>query len=227
MTSMSAHPDEIADGLWRWTARHPEWHPSGFGDEVAAFALKTDGVGLLIDPLLPSEPDPVLDLVDELAAGGLAILITVPYHVRSAEELWRRHRADCTIYGHPAAAERLEDRSGFEPIEPGVALPAGVSAHAVGSPRRHERPLFIPSHEALAFGDTVIEVDGALRVWEDKPTDERRTRWYRDRFIPTLEPLLDLEPERVLVTHGEPVLENGRAELASALVADPWSRHAG
>lgn len=223
---MASSPQQLAEGLWRWTARHPEWHPSGFGDEVAAFALKSDEVGLLIDPLLPPEPQPVLDLVDDLAADGLAILVTIPYHVRSAEELWRRHRSRCTIYGHPAAAERLEDRSGFEPVEPGGALLAGVSARAIGHPRRHEMPLFIPSHRALAFGDAVVEVDGALRVWADPLTDERRTRWYRDRFIPTLEPLLDLDPERVLVTHGEPVLKDGRAQLESALAADPWSRRA-
>ena len=26
----------------RWSTRNPEWHPAGFGDEVACFALKTD-----------------------------------------------------------------------------------------------------------------------------------------------------------------------------------------
>lgn len=227
MSPMASEPQQLADGLWRWTARHPEWHPGGFGDEVAAFALKADGVGVLVDPLLPPEPGPVLDLVDDIAAGGLAILVTIPYHVRSAEELWRRHRGSCTIYGHPAAAKRLEDRSGFEPIEPGAALPAGVTAHAIGHPRRFELPLYLPSHRALAFGDAVVQVDGALRVWDDPLTDERRRRWYRERFIPTLEPLLELDPERVLVTHGEPVLKHGRARLESALAADPWSRTKG
>jgi hypothetical protein len=46
----------------------------------------------------------------------------------------------------------------------------------------------------------VIETGGRLRVWEDDLDSEQRTRWYRDRFIPTLKPLLDLGPERVLVT---------------------------
>jgi hypothetical protein len=57
-------PDPIDDGIWRWTARHPEWHPSGFGDEVACFAVKTDAELLLIDPLLPADPAPVHELVD-------------------------------------------------------------------------------------------------------------------------------------------------------------------
>lgn len=227
MPTMSAAPQKLADGLWRWTARHSEWHPSGFGDEVASFALKADGIGLLVDPLLPPEPEPVLDLVDDLARDGLAILITIPYHVRSAETLWGRHRKRCTIHGHPAAARRLGDRSGFEPIKPGEQLPGGVSAHAIGSPRRHELPLFIPAHGALAFGDAVVEVDGQLRVWDDDLDDDGRTRWYRDRFIPTLEPLLALQPDRVLVTHGEPVLADGRGRLESALAAPPWNRGSG
>jgi hypothetical protein len=219
-------PEQLADGLWRWTARHPEWHPSGFGNEVASFALKADGVGVLIDPLLPPESDAVLQLVDDLATDQLAIFATVPYHVRSAEELWRRHRGRASIHGHPAAAKRLSDRSGFEPIEPGAELPAGATAHAIGSPRRHEMPLFFPSHHALAFGDTVAEVDGALRVWDEPLTDAQRARWYRERFLPTLEPLLDLDPQRILVTHGAPVLDDGRARLAAAFAQDPWSRRA-
>ena len=60
--------DPIDDGIWRWTARHPEWHPSGFGDEVACFAVKTDAELLLSDPLLPADPAPIDELVD--AHGG-------------------------------------------------------------------------------------------------------------------------------------------------------------
>ena len=34
-TAVAETPERIDDGIWRWTARHPEWHPAGFGDEVA------------------------------------------------------------------------------------------------------------------------------------------------------------------------------------------------
>ena len=44
---------KLSDGLWRWTARHPEWHPGEFGAEVACFAAQADDTTLLIDPLLP------------------------------------------------------------------------------------------------------------------------------------------------------------------------------
>jgi hypothetical protein len=84
---------------------------------------------------------------------GIAVLITIPYHVRDAERLRRMHGKRCTIWGHEACASRLTKRVGFHPITPETELPAGVRAHAIGSPRRQEQPLWIPSHKALAFGD--------------------------------------------------------------------------
>jgi hypothetical protein len=227
---MAAVPKKLADGLWRWTAQHPEWHPGEFGGEVASFAVRTGGDTVLIDPLLPPEPDPVLGLIDEQldSNGRLSILITIPYHVRSSEEIRRhfRKRAETTIWGHPACRKRLQDQAGFREFKPGDELPAGVSAHAIGKPRRYEMPLLIPSHRALAFGDAVAEVDGDLRVWSDRRVDKGVTRFYRERFNPTLEPLLDLDFERVLVTHGQPVMGSGRDELAKALQAEPWYHRA-
>jgi len=226
---MSSTPERLTDGVWRWTARHPEWHPGDFGSEVASFAVAANGDLLLIDPLLPPEPLAVLDLIDGLLGKRLAILISVPYHVRSSEELWRRYRdqTDCTIWGHAACAKRLGDRAGFREIELGVPLPTGVSAHAIGRPRRQETPLYLPSQRALAFGDAVAEVDSKLRVWSTGKVDDRRARWYRERFNPTLEPLLELEFDRVLVTHGQPVMADGRAELRAALAARPWYHRSG
>jgi hypothetical protein len=222
-------PEELADGLWRWTARHPEWHPGEFGSEVASFALKADGADgavVLIDPLLPPEPDLVLDVIEAQLGERLAILITIPYHVRSSEAIRDRFGSDAevTIWGHPACAKRLSDEAGFRTFEPGDELPAGVAAHRIGKPRRHEMPLLLPSHRALAFGDALVEVGGELRVWSDRRLDADVRRFYRERFNPTLEPLLELDFDRVLVTHGAPVMQDGREALRSALQAEPWYR---
>jgi hypothetical protein len=67
-------------------------------------------------------------------------------------------------------------------------------------------------------------VDGELRVWSDRRIDADVARFYRERFNPTLEPLLELDFDRVLVTHGRPVMAGGRAELQQALAAEPWYR---
>jgi hypothetical protein len=216
--------EQVTEGLWRWTARHPEWHPGDFGAEVASFAAQAGDTTLLIDPLLPADPSSVLAVIDETLAQRLAILITNPYHVRSAEELWQRYRddAETTIHGHPAAAKRLEDRSAFREIEPGVPLPGGVTAHTIGKPRRHETPLHLPSHGALVFGDAVAEADGRLVVWTSDKVDAKVERFYRERFNPTLEPLLELDFDGVLVTHGQPLLSGGKRALRRALDAKPW-----
>jgi hypothetical protein len=225
---------KLTDGLWRWTARHPEWHPGEFGAEVASFAAKADGdrggTLLLIDPLLPedeAEASEVLDTLDGALEKQVAILISIPYHVRSSEELWHRYRGDAetTIHGHPAAAKRLEDRSAFSEIEPGVPLPGGVTAHSIGKPRRYEMPFHVPSHDALVFGDAVAEHGGALRVWATDKVDAKVERFYRERFNPTLEPLLELPFDAVLVTHGKPVMKGGRSALRDALEAKPWYHH--
>ena len=223
---MSAKPKRLAKGLWRWTERHPEWHPGEFGSEVACFAVQAGEETLLIDPLLPGDPGPVFSLVDDILRDRLTVVITIPYHVRSAEEIWRRYRgqAESTIRGHAAAAKRLSDRSGFREIDPAAELPGGVTAHRIGKPVRHETPLLLPSHKALVFGDAVVEVNGRLYVWSDRRVDEKVERFYRERFNPTLRPLLDLDFRRVLVTHGQPVMEDAKDELRSALRRKPWYR---
>ena len=215
------------EGLWRWTARHPEWHPGEFGAEVACFAAQAGDTTLLIDPLLPPDPGPVLATIDATLTGRLAILITIPYHVRSSEELWRRYRKDAetTIHGHRACTKRLKDESAFREIEPDTALPGDVTAHTIGKPRRYETPLHLPSHDALVFGDAVAEVDGRLVVWATDKVDAKVERFYRERFNPTIEPLLELPFDAVLPTHGQPLLTNGKRALKGALDARPWYHH--
>jgi hypothetical protein len=219
---------KLSDGLWRWTARHPEWHPGEFGAEVACFAAQAGDTTLLIDPLLPPQPGPVLRAIDSTLGGRLAILISIPYHVRSSEELWRRYRkeAETTIHGHRACAKRLNDESAFREIEPGPPLPGGVTAHRIGKPRRYEMPLHVPSHDALVFGDAVAETNGRLVVWATDKVDAKVERFYRERFNPTLEPLLELPFNAVLPTHGQPVLTEGKQALKKALRAKPWYHHA-
>jgi hypothetical protein len=202
---------ELADGLWRWTARHGEWHPGEWGAQVASFALDAGDVTLLIDPLVPEE-----DFLDELVSGPVAILITIPYHTRSAEPLSERYGA--RIYGHPAVAKRLRNAS-VEPID--GELPGRARAFKI--PRRFETPIHLPSHEALAFGDAIVTTpDAELRMWSTAPD---RERWYRDTFAPALQPLRELSLRRILVTHGEPVLRDGSTALDAALSAPPWYHH--
>ena len=225
---MSGRPKRLVPGLWRWTARHPEWHPGEFGAEVASFAVRTGDELLLVDPQLPPEPEPVYELVEKSSAPGsrsssrsrTTCAALRSFAIATASD------AEVTIWGHPAAAKRLRTRSVFREIEPGQPLPGGVAAFAIGKPRRQETPLLLPAHRALVFGDAVAETGGRLRVWADRRVDEKVERFYRERFNPTLKPLLDLDFDRVLVTHGQPVMKDGRRALASALRSKPWYNRA-
>jgi len=225
--TVAEQAEEIAPGLWRWARRHPEWHPGDFGAEVVAFVAATDRETLLIDPLL-EDGDPVWDLIAGSAPRPIRVLITIPYHVRSAEAVRDRLGGgrEVTIHGHPAVARRLASGAGFEPFRPGDALPAGVGAHPIGRPRRYETPLLIPSHDALAFGDAVVGTDEGPRIWSGEKVDERVARFYAERFAPTLGPLLDLDWSRLLFTHGPSVLDDGKEGLRAAIAAPVWYHRA-
>ena len=221
----------LAPGVWRWSAPHPDWRPrSPWVRECACYALDAGPELALIDPLAPPDPAPLwsaLDaLIEQLEPEQLVVLTTIHYHVRSASAVARRYRErlPVSVHGHPSVRDLLGRGVRFEPIEPGAELPAGARAHAIGKPRRREMPLWFPSLRALAFGDAIVGVEDGLRVW-DEPGDAKRAAWYHDRFLPTLAPLTELEPEHVLVTHGPAAIGDGRRKLVRALGEPPWWHH--
>jgi hypothetical protein len=210
--------EALADGVWRWSARHPEWHGDGWASRVESFALRAHGGTLLVDPLLLDEP--AWQALDAVVEQPVDTLITIPYHTRSAEQAQRRYGG--AIWGHPAVAKRLEDPGTLRVIRPGEELPGGASAHRIGNPVRYETPIFVPERRALVFGDAVVGTGDGPRVWTQERITDRRRDWYQRRLIPSLRPLLDLDCELVLVTHGPSVLDGGRGALERALAAGPW-----
>jgi glyoxylase-like metal-dependent hydrolase (beta-lactamase superfamily II) len=216
---------EIAAGIWCWQRRPRGLRPGEFGTRTS-YALTVKGETLLIDPLVEGDDDPALAVLDTLAGARVRILISKPFHTRSAEPLWWRYRrAQACIYGHPEVATRLGDTSGFEAVTDGTDVSGLARFHPIGSPPRSEQPIEIPAHRALVFGDAVVETGGGeLRVWDDPLDSERRRRWWRERYMPTLERLAALEVEHVLVTHGQTVVNDGAAALRRALDREPWQR---
>ena len=74
-----------------------------------------------------------------------------------------------------------------------------------------------------AFGDALVTTPaGELRMWTQEPLTDARAAFYRDRFAPTLRPLLDQPVQRVLATHGGPIVEEAAPALRRAIESPPW-----
>jgi hypothetical protein len=224
--------EQITGGIYRWTTPHPEYRARV--EQVSSYMLTHGGILALVDPLLPADGSParktVLGRLDELVlhASRVEIFVTIPYHSRSAEPLYLRYapRLTTRIWGHEKVRERFKDERTELQVIPRVDVGAvakiaddEVLAFAIGRPRRSEYPIYFPDHHALAFGDAVVGTEKGLRMWT---LSSAGPQWYHDIFAPTLRPLLAHRIDHVLVTHGTPVLNEGRRALEECLADDPW-----
>jgi glyoxylase-like metal-dependent hydrolase (beta-lactamase superfamily II) len=208
--------EQIADGLWRWTALHPDWTPeSDWAEEVASFYVESEGDVVLVDPLVPGDEadrERFLEALDRDVgrAGVPAIVVTVFWHERSATELAKRYEG-ATIWSYAPTVDRLEGDV-THPFDVDHPLPGGIRAIQAD---REEIVLWIPSHRALAVGDVFLgDAEGGVRVAPDD--------WFAEgtdpvAFRSAMRSLLELPVERILLGHGRPVLEDARAKLEAAL----------
>ena len=200
---MASQPQEIAPGLLRWTAPHPEWNPdaepggSGDWEEIVGSVLyETPETVVLIDPLLPRDGrERFLGWLDDrVGEREVSILTTIRYHRRDRGELADRYRANTTRAWN--------------------AVPPGVQPRPLRG--AGETLLWLPAVSALVAGDSLIAPgDGVLEVCPETWLEEAQVD--RDGLARLLSPLLELPIARVLVSHGAPVLHDGRAALARAL----------
>jgi hypothetical protein len=196
---------ELTGGLFRWTAPHPDWEPSAgpdspedWGPLVGSVLYDPGETVVLIDPLLPpqgGERERLLAWLDErIGPRVVSILTTISDH--------RRDRA--------LLAERYAGRSS----RAWNAVPAGV----VPKPLRGagETDYWLEAVKALVFGDRLLgDGAGGVRLCPDSWLSEVRVD--RAGLAHQMRPLLELPVQRLLVSHGEPVLHDGRARLAAAI----------
>jgi hypothetical protein len=187
----------LADGLWRWTAEHPNWEnwPNHEREarEVGCVYYEAPDATVLVDPLVPvgEEGDFFRHLDADVARRGLpvVILLTAEWHRRSADELAARY--DARIGG---------------------ALPASVEEIPIEGADERQVAYFIRPHGALITCETFgVDVDGELYAAQS-PALKRPAE-----FEASLERIMELPIEWLLVSHGEPVLENAKARMAEAL----------
>ncbi len=213
---------ELRPHLWRWSAPHPEWRPAnardgqGWEREVASAAIVRDDEFVLVDPLAPTDEadrEEFWRAVDRDVEhhGAPHVVLTVPAHRRSTDEVWARYD------GTRVWAYRGETEGGTatDRYDVDTELPGGL--RAFDARWEPEAVLWSADHSALLTGD-VIQGDGAagLRLLHDSWLAEGMTR---ADVAGALAPLLDLPVELVLPAHGEAVLADGAAALRRALEA--------
>ena len=213
---------ELARGLRRWVAPHPDWTPDeggpdGWDRDVGCVSYETPEALVLFDPLVPEPAEPFWSELDRMVEGAGRspdVLLTVYWHARSADEILERYGA--RVWAHEPATERVAERTRFtETFRPGDALPGGVQA--LDASRAGEVLFWLPPHRALVCGDVLLgAAGGGVRTCPDSWLPDGVTA---EDLRASLRHLLELPVEMVLVSHGKPVLADGRAALARALAS--------
>lgn len=194
---------EIVPGLWRWTAAHPAWDaeaeaggPMDWEQMVASALYEIGDSVAVIDPLLPGHGrEAFLRWLDERVGGRpVSVLTTIRWH--------RRDRA--------VVAERYAASS----IGALTTVPQGVVRRPLRGLR--EAVYWLPGAGALVVGDCLLgDGAGGVRMCPESWLDGVRVD--REGLATLLGGLLELPIERLLTSHGEPVLHDARAALARAI----------
>jgi len=191
--------EELAPGLHRWTARHPAWEsgaepgsPADWPPEVGSVAYEGPDALVLVDPLVADWAP--LDALVERHGRPVVVLTTMRFHGRSRGDVAERYGAE--LRTHTAAP------------------PAGVRRVPIEG--MDESMVYLEAPRALVPGDRLLgDGAGGVRMCPESWLRYRETGLAELRE--GLRPLLDLPVELVLVSHGEPVLRDGRAAIAAAL----------
>jgi glyoxylase-like metal-dependent hydrolase (beta-lactamase superfamily II) len=200
--------EQIAPHLWHWTAPHPDWTPDGFKNgegwqkDVSSYALVAGDSLVLFDPLTPEDEEPAfwetLDR-DVEGHGPPAILLTVFWHARSSQEIADRYDG-ASIWAHEPAAEWINERvRSTNTFKPGDDLPGGVAAYPMHL--QEEVAFWIPGHKAVVLGDAVLGYEGRADLCPPSWLREQETM---DEVRAAARRILDLAPQRLLLTHGGP-----------------------
>jgi len=199
-----ALPKQIVSGLFHWTAVHPQ-----IRIRVSSYYLARERI--VIDPLLPSP-------------GGLEWLERhgPPEHILLTNRLHSRHSArlvaafGCTVWCHRLGLYDLEPDLKARPFVPGDTLPGGARVFKIGILCPDESALLLPCVQAVAVADGVIrEGNGPLKFVSDEylvddPSHAERVK----RGLKTAyRRLAEQNFEHLLMAHGNPWLDDGRAAL--------------
>jgi glyoxylase-like metal-dependent hydrolase (beta-lactamase superfamily II) len=214
----------LAEGLWRWTAPHPEWNGDpDWGPVVGSVYSETPEAIVLIDPLVPADPDDAarfwraLDRDARRLDLPVAVLLTCRWHARSTADV--RGRYGARVWAPADGGHGLGDL--VTDVVADAARPfAGVTALVTGSPAPNEECIYVlEDRAAVVVGDILLGSGAGLRLappsWYANSDEERD--WYRSRVRPSLERVLEYAPRLLLPAHGDPITTDAAEAFAAAL----------
>ena len=156
----------------------------------------------------PIDPPPEVRAADH-------VLVTVYWHGRSTKGVDAKR-----IWASTRSAQPLRNRGigVTDSFRAGDALPGGIRAFQTA--RAAEVVYWLPEQNALAVGDVLLGAGAKPRPTDD-PLRLCPQGWLgkqtHDDLRGSLRPVLELPLDRVLVSHGRPVLHDGAAALAAVL----------
>lgn len=217
---------ELQQGLWHWTAPHPQWQPdAAWGERVSSYAVDDGERLFLFDPLaVPRE-------LEQLAAEREPVVVlTVPWHERDAR--WLVARLGAALYTPPPdTKEDLMRKFGVTAEEVGDGSPDLRWLRADDAPEAHvflagdrlpvglevfpgrghnDLVLWLASRRAVIAGDTIADFGSGLEIapgWLPAGVT-------REQITQELRALLERPVELVLTAHGS---ATDRAALERAL----------
>jgi glyoxylase-like metal-dependent hydrolase (beta-lactamase superfamily II) len=199
---------EVTERVAYWTEQHPDWEPNpDWPEEVGCVLYEGLDSSVLIDPLIRDDLDADawswLDAAVAAATTPVVVLLTAPWHERSTRDVVKRYTG--TVWADPVAHERMGDLPRRE------SVPQGIEVFTLRGVDEGQVAFFIQAEQTLVVGDFLLGNADVLRVCASPATRDTRA------FLASLCELERLPVERVLVSHGAPVLRGGRDAISTAL----------
>jgi hypothetical protein len=198
---MDRRVNEIAPGIWHWSAVHPRIKQTVHSHWI-------EPARTVLDPIEPPA---------ELPGGAPErIVLTCRHHLRDSRELCARR--EMPILANEAGLHEFRDGGpDVQPFVPGEQVAPGITVHEVGSLSPDDSALLIEhGGGALALADAVVRWDGELKFVPDFLMGDD-PEGVKEGLRAAIERLLELDFRHLLLAHGDPSADRGKEELRQFL----------
>jgi hypothetical protein len=189
---------EILDGVWHWTATHPNT-----GSTVSSYWVRPSRA--VIDALLPEEG------IDAFAEEPPErVLLSNRHHLRHGGRIAERY--GCAIECSKPGLHEFEGGPEVEGFDFGDEVAPGIEALEVGAICPDESALLIREPGALSIADGIRHYDGEMDFFADWLLGDDPDR-VKAGLRESYRGLLDLDFDNLLFAHGDPILGGGKEAL--------------